>query len=265
MLLRYLYVSKGEFQYMFKFCLLCRGKFFCHFLLNFCYNSIFHYIFLPFGYFGLRHEQEGRLNHNLEQTARAIFEEYFGGREPNGVLADIANITMGQSPSGESFNEDGHGTIFYQGRAEFGTRFPTHRLFTTSPNRMAECGDVLLSVRAPVGDLNVANERCCIGRGLAAIRGKHDNQSFLLYTMIAAREQLDIFNGTGTVFGSINKNALEKLAVYVPNSHEIKNFEIAVCPIDKQIAVTSADSTQLANLRDTLLPRLMSGELSVNG
>ena len=206
-----------------------------------------------------------KLNHRLEQMAQAIFAERFGGREPNGILADIADITMGQSPSGESYNEDGTGTVFYQGRAEFGSGFPTRRLFTTAPNRMAESGDVLLSVRAPVGDLNVASERCCIGRGLAAIQSKYGNQSFVLYTMFAAREQLDIFNGTGTVFGSINKNALENLAVYVPPEDEIAGFDRIVRPIDEQIAVTSTDSVQLSNLRDTLLPRLMSGELSVNG
>lgn len=84
----------------------------------------------------------------------------------SGTLSDIATITMGQSPSGSSYNEESVGEVFYQGRAEFGFRFPTRRLFTTEPKRMAEPGDVLLSVRAPVGDLNVAYEKCCIGRGL---------------------------------------------------------------------------------------------------
>ena len=170
---------------------------------------------------------------------------------------------MGQSPSGDSFNEDGIGTVFYQGRAEFGSRFPTRRLFTIAPNRMAECGDVLMSVRAPVGDINVANEQCCIGRGLSAIQSKNGSQSFVLYTMLAAREQLDIFNGTGTVFGSINKSGLENLAVYVPTEDEAADFDRIVRPIDEQIAITSADSTRLATLRDSLLPRLMSGELNI--
>ncbi len=76
-----------------------------------------------------------------------------------GSLSDIANITMGQSPSGSSYNEDGIGAIFFQGRAEFGFRFPTIRLYTTEPKRMAYANDILMSVRAPVGDLNVAHNK----------------------------------------------------------------------------------------------------------
>ena len=79
---------------------------------------------------------------------------------------------MGQSPKGDTYNEEGVGTVFFQGRGEFGFRFPTRHLFTTDPKRMAQSNDVLMSVRAPVGDLNVAYEPCCIGRGLGAIRSK---------------------------------------------------------------------------------------------
>ena len=119
------------------------------------------------------------INQNLEAQAQAIFKSWFVDFEPFqdgkfvdselgpipkgwqvGTLQDIAQITMGQSPSGDSYNEDGDGCVFYQGRAEFGSRFPTRRLFTTSPKRMAQAGDVLLSVRAPVGDLNLSYENC---------------------------------------------------------------------------------------------------------
>ena len=83
-------------------------------------------------------------------------------------LSNISAITMGQSPAGNTLNEK-DGVIFYQGRTDFGFRYPTVRLFTTDPKRMANTGDILLSVRAPVGDVNIAAEDCCIGRGLAAI------------------------------------------------------------------------------------------------
>ena len=153
-----------------------------------------------------------KINDNLEQQAMALYASMFldnpAVETTAGTLKDIADITMGQSPSGSSYNEDGNGEVFYQGRAEFGYRFPTRRLYTTEPKRMAEAGDVLLSVRAPVGDLNVAYERCCIGRGLGAIHGRNGYQSFVLYTMFALRPQLDVYNGEGTVFGSINRNAL---------------------------------------------------------
>ena len=181
-----------------------------------------------------------------------------------GTLKDIADITMGQSPSGSSYNESGNGEVFYQGRAEFGFRFPTRRLYTTEPKRMADAGDVLLSIRAPVGDLNVAYERCCIGRGLGAIHSKIGHRSFVLYTMFALRPQLDVFNGEGTVFGSINRNALNDMPISIPSNEAIKTFEDAVRPMDDLIRLNYEENCRLQELRDSLLPRLMSGEIDVS-
>ncbi|MCQ2530903.1 MAG: restriction endonuclease subunit S [Lachnospiraceae bacterium] len=181
-----------------------------------------------------------------------------------GTLKDIAEITMGQSPSGSSYNEDGTGEVFYQGRAEFGSRFPTRRLFTTEPKRMAEAGDVLLSVRAPVGALNVAYERCCIGRGLGAIRSKDNHQSYVLYTMFALRPELDVFNGEGTVFGSINRDALNNMPISIPSVEDLDAFEALVSPIDSMIRTNYEEICRLQAMRDSLLPRLMSGEIDVS-
>ena len=181
-----------------------------------------------------------------------------------GTLSDIAEITMGQSPKGDTYNEDGVGTVFYQGRAEFGFRFPTRRLFTTDPKRMAQENDVIMSVRAPVGDLNVANESCCIGRGLGAIHSKDGHQSFVLYTMFALRQQLDIFNGEGTVFGSINRDSLNSMPIIVPNKAEMDGFEKIVAPMDAAIRNNYDEICRLQSIRDTLLPKLMSGELDVS-
>lgn len=182
----------------------------------------------------------------------------------SGTLSDIAIITMGQSPSGSSYNEDSIGEVFYQGRAEFGFRFPTRRLFTTEPKRMAEAGDVLLSVRAPVGDLNVAYERCCIGRGLGAIHSKYGNSSFVLYTVFALRPQLDVFNGEGTVFGSINRDALNSMPIEIPSTDKIAQFEAVVRPMDELIRTNYEEICRLEALRDSLLPKLMSGEIDVS-
>ena len=160
-------------------------------------------------------EENEEINNNLEQQAQAIYQQMFIDNASSdwteGTLGDIADITMGQSPSGSSYNEDGNGTIFFQGRAEFSFRFPTVRLYTTEPKRMACANDTLMSVRAPVGDLNVAHTDCCIGRGLAAIHSKNNHQSFVLYTMFSLKKQLDVFNGEGTVFGSINRNSLNEM------------------------------------------------------
>lgn len=184
---------------------------------------------------------------------------------PSGVLSDIAEITMGQSPKGDTYNEDGVGSVFFQGRAEFGFRFPTRRLYTTNPKRMAQANDVLLSVRAPVGDLNVAYEPCCIGRGLGAIRSKDGHQSFVLYTVFSLREKLDMFNGEGTVFGSINRDALNSMPIIIPTKGEMNRFEEIVAPMDAAIRNNCEEICRLEAIRDSLLPRLMSGELDVSG
>lgn len=209
------------------------------------------------------------INDNLEQQAKSIYEEMFLNNPKadmaSGTLSDIATITMGQSPSGSSYNEESVGEVFYQGRAEFGFRFPTRRLFTTEPKRMAEPGDVLLSVRAPVGDLNVAYEKCCIGRGLGAIHSKTGDNSFMLYTMFALKPQLDIFNGEGTVFGSINRDGLSNLPVNIPSAEEIAKFEAVVRPMDNLIRTNYEEICRLQSIRDSLLPKLMSGEIDVSG
>lgn len=209
-----------------------------------------------------------RINDNLQQQAKSLYEEMFLNNPDadmvSGTLSDIATITMGQSPSGSSYNEESVGEVFYQGRAEFGFRFPTRRLFTTEPKRMAEPGDVLLSVRAPVGDLNVAYEKCCIGRGLGAIHSKTGDSSFMLYTMFALKPQLDVFNGEGTVFGSINRDGLSNLPVNIPSAEEIAKFEAVVRPMDNLIRTNYEEICRLQSIRDSLLPKLMSGEIDVS-
>lgn len=207
-------------------------------------------------------------NNNLEQQAQTIYQQMFIDNASSdwaeGTLSDIADITMGQSPSGSSYNEDGNGTIFFQGRAEFGFRFPTVRLYTTEPKRIACANDTLMSVRAPVGDLNVAHTDCCIGRGLAAIHSKNNHQSFVLYTMLSLKKQLDVFNGEGTVFGSINRNSLNEMPLLIPSSKKLDEFEALVAPIDAAIRNNYDEIRHLEQLRDTLLPKLMSGELDVS-
>ena len=105
---------------------------------------------------------------------KMVFNEVLKREIPEGweckELSEIADITMGQSPSGDSYNDDKEGEIFFQGSTDFGWRFPTIRQYTTEPKRMAKIGDILLSVRAPVGTLNISDTECCIGRGLAALR-----------------------------------------------------------------------------------------------
>lgn len=210
-------------------------------------------------------ELNNKINANLEQQAQALFKAWFVGNSFNnkGTLGDIAEITMGQSPSGNSYNEDGKGSVFYQGRSEFGFRFPTRRLFTTEPKRMARAGDLLLSVRAPVGDLNVAYENCCIGRGLCALHSRDNMNSFLLYALRSLKPTLDVFNGEGTVFGSISKDDLVKIPVSIPCVDDMARFEAIVRPMDDLIRANYEANCRLQVVRDNLLPKLMSGEISL--
>lgn len=209
-----------------------------------------------------------QINDNLQEQAQAIYSNMFicnaSGQWTDGILSDVAEITMGQSPKGDTYNENGVGTVFFQGRGEFEFRFPTRRLFTTDPKRMAQSNDVLMSVRAPVGDLNVAYEPCCIGRGLGAIRSKDSHQSFVLYTAFSLREKLDMFNGEGTVFGSINRDALNSMPIIIPTKEEMDRFEEIVAPMDAAIRNNYEEICRLEAIRDSLLPRLMSGQLDVS-
>lgn len=227
-------------------------------------------------------ETNNKLNEKLEEMAQAIFKSWFVDFEPFkdkpfhetelgmipegwevGSLSDIATITMGQSPRGTSYNENGEGIIFYQGRTEFGFRFPSIRLYTTAPSRFAEVGSTLMSVRAPVGDINMALLRCCIGRGVASIKSNCDCDSYIYYLMKSLKKRFDIYNGEGTVFGSVGRDTLRGLLITIPPSSVISDFEMNISKIDSRIKTNELESQRLASLRDTLLPRLMSGELIV--
>lgn len=132
-------------------------------------------------------------------------------------LGDIALIQMGQSPPGNTYNTDGIGLPFFQGKAEFGEEIPKTVKWCSQPSRVAEAGDILLSVRAPVGPTNFASERCCIGRGLAAIRAdpKVCKQRYLRYYLI--RFEADIAtHGVGSTFSAINRNDIEGLELAIP-------------------------------------------------
>ncbi|CQI96600.1 restriction endonuclease subunit S [Yersinia sp. HM-2024] len=179
------------------------------------------------------------------------------------ALSQISNITMGQSPAGESYNEDGVGTLFFQGSTDFGWLFPTPRQYTTSPARMAKKGDILLSVRAPVGDMNISNADCCIGRGLAALNSKSHSDGFLFYVMKYFKQVFDRRNAEGTTFGSMTKDDLHSLQVVCPEPGLLKRYDDIVTGYNKMIFTRSLENQDLIKLRDWLLPLLMNGQITV--
>jgi type I restriction enzyme S subunit len=180
-----------------------------------------------------------------------------------GRVGDEFDITMGQSPPGETYNEDGDGLPFFQGRTDFGFRFPAHRVSCTQPNRTAEAGDTLVSVRAPVGDLNMAEENCCIGRGVSAMRHKQGGRSYTYYAAYFMRDSFLRFEADGTVFGSMSKMDFENIQCLSPAPDTIEAFERFANPIDNMIELNEKESRTIAGIRDTLLPKLISGEVCV--
>ena len=245
-------------------------------------------------------ELNKKLNQTLEDIAKAIFKSWFVDFDPVcakaegrptglpadisdlfpdelvdseigeiprgwevGKLLDTANITMGQSPPGDTYNENGKGLPFYQGSTDFGFRFPSLRKFCSQPKRLAKVDDVLMSIRAPVGDINRAREECCIGRGLAAICSKNSSQSWAFYRCKFLSEQLSTFNSEGTVFGAINSKDLKNLQTIIAPDAVIEYFDQIVKPMDDSIKNKTYEIGTLAQLRDTLLLKLISGELRV--
>lgn len=210
-----------------------------------------------------------RQNKTLEAMSETLFRQWFvedaGDDWEEAKLPDEFDFEMGTSPKGDTFNQDGEGMPMYQGNADFGFRFPQRRIYTTAPKRTAKAGDTLISVRAPVGAQNMASETCCIGRGVAAFRLKY-NSSFTAYTyhkLRAMMTEFKQFNAEGTVFGSISKRDVSELPIVLPPSDRVEMFEEQVGPIDAKVIANCKQIFSLETIRDTLLPKLMSGEVRV--
>jgi len=245
-------------------------------------------------------ELNRRMSETLEAMARALFKSWFVDFNPvrakiegrgNGLPKHIADLfpdrlvdselgeipegwevghvgdefalTMGQSPPGDTYNQIGEGMPFYQGRADFQFRFPARRIYCTAPTRLAKTGDTLISVRAPVGDVNMASEDCAIGRGVAAARHKSESRSYTYYFMYGLANVFGCFEAEGTVFGSIGKKDFLGIPCAVPPRETVLSFERLCSALDGRIESAERESLALAALRDTLLPKLMSGELRV--
>ena len=208
-----------------------------------------------------------RQNKTLEALAETLFRQWFVEKAEwaTGTIEDEFDFTMGQSPPGSSYNENGNGMVFFQGRTDFGFRFPEHRVYTTEPKRLAKKFDTLISVRAPVGDMNMAMEECCLGRGVAAFRYRN-NTSYHTYTYYKLRSlmaQIKQFEDSGTVFGAISKGDFKKLENEIPPEDLIKKYQAQANPLDKKIYQNTVQIKTLTGLRDTLLAKLMSGEVRV--
>jgi type I restriction enzyme, S subunit len=246
-------------------------------------------------------ELNRRMNETLEEMARAIFKSWFvdfdpvrakaEGRDPGlpehiadlfpdsfedselgkipagwtaGTVGEDFEVTMGQSPPGETYKEVGDGLPFYQGRRDFGFRYPALRVYCSAPKRAAQAGDALVSVRAPVGDVNMAEEPCCIGRGVAAVRHHSGSRSYTYYAMQSLKTYFDHFESDGTVFGSVSKRGFVTIPFLIPSPRMVENFESMAFSIDQHIESNEKQIRTLATVRDTLLPKLISGEVRID-
>lgn len=208
-----------------------------------------------------------RQNKTLEELAQAYFRQWFieeaGEDWENGTLDDEFEIIMGQSPPGNTYNDTHNGLPFFQGRADFSFRFPRANTYCSSPQKTADTFDTLLCVRAPVGDLNMAFEHCCIGRGLAIPKHKKGLKHYTFYKMKSLQEHFYLFDDDGTVFGSLSRDKFSMIETIIPPLELCKKFNSTAEIIDKKIFYNSTQIRTLTSLRDTLLPKLISGEVRV--
>ena len=179
------------------------------------------------------------------------------------ALGECYKLTMGQSPPGSTYNDDGKGLPFFQGNADFDFRYPNRRRYCTEPTRIAYPKDTLVSVRAPVGAINMAWQECCIGRGVAALRHISGSASFTYYTAWALQKEIQQYEHTGTVFGAINKKQFESMSVIQPKGKLIEVFESRIQPLDERIRSNESSTRNLADQRGALLPKLVGGQLKV--
>lgn len=216
----------------------------------------------------------------LEEMAQQTYEEWFvrmrfPGHEsatinpetglPEGwekvKLGEMCNITMGQSPKSEYYNDTGDGLPFHQGVKDYGFRFPINKSWSTQGNKVAKAGSVLFSVRAPVGRINVASEEIILGRGLAAISHKKELNSFLLYQLKNIFFEDNMIGG-GAIYASVTKNDMERIEVIFCDNYAQK-FNSYAHNIDQSILNLTLQNQRLREARDVLLPRLMMGMIEV--
>jgi type I restriction enzyme S subunit len=220
----------------------------------------------------------------LEELARLLYREWFVhfrfpghervklvesavGTVPEGWevkrLGEVCSLVMGQSPRSEFYNTDGRGLPFHQGVTDFGPRFPRERVYCTVTSRLAESGDILFSVRAPVGRINIADKRIVIGRGLSAIRSLNDAQWFLFRQLKDKFREEDTMGG-GTIFKAVTKADMERIELLCPPDAAVARFEGLAGPMEHLIGVLTKKNDNLRETRDLLLPKLVSGEIAVH-
>ncbi len=181
-------------------------------------------------------------------------------------LGDVSSVIMGQSPSSSLINKEGKGLPFLQGNAEFTSKYPNPINWIEKPLKTASKGSILVSVRAPIGDLNFANSQCCIGRGLASIEanGFIVDNIFLWYSMHYFINEL-IRIGQGSTFEAIGRNELRNLCISLPPLPEQRKIAEILETADKAIEKTDAIIEKYRRIKQGLMQDLLTKGIDEKG
>jgi type I restriction enzyme S subunit len=176
----------------------------------------------------------------------------------------LAEIIMGQSPPSSTYNKKGKGLPFLQGKMEFGNMYPSPIMYCSQPMKIVESNDILISVRAPVGDVNIAPYRLCIGRGLAAIRFNLDraNHWFYFYYFQKIKNFLENL-GKGSTFKAITKEDLENLKVPYPSFFEQQKIAEILLTIDKKLELERNEKARLERIKQAMMDLFLTGKIRV--
>ena len=169
------------------------------------------------------------------------------------ILSDVAELIMGHSPPGSTYNESGDGMVFFQGVKDFNYRHPSPRVFCSAPSRIAQQGDILFSVRAPIGRVNIADRECAVGRGLAIIRCSNTTDARYLEFLLQHMQPLwSMMDKNGTIFGNATKSDLEKLVIRWPNAQVRKTIAHVLGMLDDKIELNQRMSKTLEGISRAL-------------
>lgn len=177
-------------------------------------------------------------------------------------MSEVCNITMGSSPKSEYYNESGDGLPFFQANNEFGLRNPTNDRWCSNPVKTAKKGDSLMTIRGTyVGQMNIADKECCIGRGLAGISAGDKLDSEYLYHHLRRRERYVKSIAIGSTFDSVSSGDLENLLIAVPPEDEQKQIADILQRVQQRIIFSEKYLDRLSSLKKGLMQDLLSGEI----
>ncbi|HQF43510.1 MAG TPA: restriction endonuclease subunit S, partial [Ignavibacteriaceae bacterium] len=189
----------------------------------------------------------------FKQTDIGLIPEDWGLNK----LSETSEIIMGQSPPSSTYNSNGNGLPFYQGKTDFGSIYPKPRIWCTSPSKIAEKNDILISVRAPVGPTNLSFEKSGIGRGLSAIRVKQNDYLYLYYYLKKIENEIEKL-GTGSTFKAINKSQLHNIKIPLPPLSEQKKIAYVLSKIQQAIEKQEQIIKTTQELKKALMQKLFT-------